>query len=106
MEENKDFNTSTEHEHSHTHTNAYPHQAHHHHHDHQGETDMEKLKALLNYMASHNADHTHELEHLAEHLKETGNVEAYELAMEAVKFFSEGNEKLKNALECLKKNRC
>ncbi len=71
---------------------------HHHHHDHEGGTDKEKLLALMKYMSSHNADHNEELEHLAQHVRESGNDEAYELTMEAVRLFSEGNEILKKAL--------
>lgn len=74
---------------------------HHHHHDHEGGTPADKLHALMNYMVTHNADHTHELEHLAGHIKETGNDKAYDLAMEAVKLYEQGTEVLKKALEAL-----
>ena len=70
----------------------------HHHHDHDGQAPADKLYALMNYMVAHNEDHTHELEHLAEHVKEAGNSEAYDLAMEAVRFYDQGNEALKKAL--------
>jgi hypothetical protein len=53
----------------------------------------------MRYMAGHNADHTRELEGLAKELLEAGNREAYDLAMEAVRFFDQGNAALANALE-------
>ena len=62
---------------------------------------MDQLTALMRYMAGHNADHTRELEELAGGLKAAGKQEAYDLAMEAVRFFDQGNEALKKALEKL-----
>ena len=53
----------------------------------------------MKYMTGHNADHTRELEAMAGKLKEAGNEEAYELTMEAVRFFDQGNEVLARALE-------
>ena len=55
----------------------------------------------MNYMVTHNADHTAELEHLAEHIKEAGNDKAYDLAMEAARLYTQGTEVLKKALEAL-----
>jgi hypothetical protein len=57
----------------------------------------------MNYMVTHNADHTAELEHLAEHIRETGNDKAYDLAMEAAGLYTQGTEVLKKALEALDK---
>ena len=85
------------------HDHEHHHELEHHHHDHEGGTPAEKLYALMNYMVTHNADHTHELEHLAEHVKESGNTEAYDLTMEAVRFYDQGNEVLKKALEKMDK---
>ena len=97
------------HEHAHEHTHAdgtvhsHPHD-HEHSHDHDhphGEAPqpMAQLFALMKYMAGHNADHTRELEGLAGKAKEAGADEAYDLIMEAVRFFDQGNEALAKALE-------
>ena len=77
------------------------HEKHHHHHDNEGETPDAKLVALLKYMAVHNTDHTNELEHLALQVKETGNTTAYELTMEAIRFYADGNAALQKALDYL-----
>ena len=90
-----------EHEHGHDHHHDHDHE-HHHHHDHD-DAPADKLHALMNYMVTHNADHTAELEHLAGHIKESGNDNAYDLAMEAVKLYTQGTEVLKKALEALDK---
>lgn len=80
------------------------HEHHHHHHDHGDEgTSYERLLALLKYMSGHNSDHTEELAHLALQVKEMGNTEAYNLTMEAVRFFEQGNGALKKALEHMEK---
>ena len=112
--ENKTAETHThEHEHSYTHTHehthehgeghahehTHDHEGHHHHHDHGETKQLEQLYALMKYMTGHNADHTRELEAMAGKLKEAGNEEAYELTMEAVRFFDQGNEVLARALE-------
>ena len=55
----------------------------------------------MRYMTAHNADHTRELEDLAGQVRAAGNEESYELAMEAVRFFDQGNEALAKALEKL-----
>jgi hypothetical protein len=57
----------------------------------------------MNYMVTHNADHTAELEHLAEHIREAGNDKAYDLAMEAARLYTQGTEVLKKALEAMDK---
>ena len=100
--ENKTAETHThEHEYSYTHTHehTHEHEVHHHHHDHSEAKPLEQLYALMKYMTGHNADHTRELEAMAGKLKEAGNEEAYELTMEAVRFFDQGNEVLARALE-------
>ena len=81
--------------------NRHEHHHHHHHHDHEGNAPDKRLYALMNYMLSHNADHAKELEQLALKVKESGNDEAYEHTVEAVRFFSQGNDALKKALEHL-----
>lgn len=100
--ENKTAETHThEHEYSYTHTHehTHEHEVHHHHHDHSEAKPLEQLYALMKYMTGHNADHTRELETMAGKLKDAGNGEAYELTMEAVRFFDQGNEVLSKALE-------
>ena len=111
------------HEHEHTYTHSHPHvhdgeeghthvhpeeDAAHHHHDHPHEhphshehtgKPAEELVALMKYMAGHNASHTRELEGLAGEVKASGQEESYEKIMEAVRFFDQGNEVLKEALD-------
>ena len=86
--------------HEHSHDHPHPHE-HTHEHTHGGAAaqPMEQLYALMKYMAGHNADHTRELEGLAGKAKEAGAAEAYDLIMEAVRFFDQGNESLGKALE-------
>ncbi len=94
------------HEHEHTYAHAHEHshshgEAHDHGHDHGEARPLDRLYALMRYMTGHNADHTRELETLAGQLKDAGNEEAYALAMEAVRFFDQGNAVLSRALEKL-----
>ena len=88
------------HEHDAPHTHEHDH-AHHHEHEHPASPaqPMAQLYALMKYMAGHNADHTRELEGLAAQAKDAGAAEAYDLIMEAVRFFDQGNESLSKALE-------
>ena len=65
---------------------------------------MEQLYALMKYMAGHNADHTRELEELAGEVSAAGNLDAYDLIMEAVALFDQGNAVLKLALERFSEN--
>ena len=58
----------------------------------------------MKYMAGHNADHTRELEELAGKARDAGAGEVYDLIMEAVRFFDQGNESLSKALEKVPKN--
>ncbi len=93
-----------EHDAPHTHDHEHPH-THEHTHDHEhshgsaAAQPMDQLYALMKYMAGHNADHTRELEGLAGKAREAGAGEAYDLIMEAVRFFDQGNESLSKALE-------
>ena len=89
------------HDHEHDHHHEHEHGHGHHHHEHEGEAPDKRLFALLNYMYSHNSDHTNELEQMAASVRSTGNEEAYEHTMEAVRFFKDGNEALKKAIDCL-----
>ena len=107
MEENEIQNHENTHVHEH-HDHEHPHDhGHHQHHHHEGEQAKDdpkkRLLALLNYMYSHNTDHTRELEDLAVKVKETGNDTAFKETMEAVSFFKSGNASLKKALESLGK---
>ena len=97
-----------EHTHEHLHEHDAPHSHDHdhpHHHEHNHEhgagpaQPLEQLFALMKYMAGHNADHTRELEGLAGQARAAGAAEAYDLIMEAVRFFDQGNESLSKALE-------
>ncbi len=95
------------HEDSEGHAHEHPHADHGHDHDHHGHSHAhehggrpaDQLFALMKYMAGHNADHTRELEGLAGKAREAGAGEAYDLIMEAVRFFDQGNESLSKALE-------
>ena len=89
-----------EHDAPHSHEHDHPHH-HEHHHEHGAgpAQPLEQLFALMKYMAGHNADHTRELEGLAGQAKAAGAAEAYDLIMEAVRFFDQGNESLSKALE-------
>ena len=100
------------HEHDHVHPHAHDHlhghdHAHTHAHDHDHNctsdcsscggcqhTPMEELKALMQYMANHNAAHARELAALAAQLEKAGNHTAYEQVMAAVSDFGKGNMRL------------
>ena len=90
-----------EHEHRHEHDHDHEHTHEHHHHGHDEARPLDRLHALMRYMTRHNADHARELEALARQLKDAGNEEAYNLTMEAVRFFDQGNAVLSRALEKL-----
>ena len=64
-------------------------------------TPMEELKALMKYMANHNAAHARELAQLAEQLDKAGNHAAYEQVMAAVSDFEKGNLRLSAVLASL-----
>jgi len=109
-----------EHSHSHSHDHEHPH-THDHLHDHDAEhnhshecshdchscgsacnhTPMEELKALMKYMAGHNAAHARELADLAVQLEKAGNHAAYEQVMAAVSDFEKGNMRLSVVLASL-----
>ena len=109
------------HSHAHEHDHAHPHEhdhlhghdhAHDHSHDHNCTSDcsscggcqhtpMEELKALMQYMANHNAAHARELAALAAQLEKAGNHTAYEQVMAAVSDFEKGNMRLSVVLASL-----
>ncbi len=110
-----------EHAHSHEHDHVHPHEhdhlheaGHEHHHSHDcsgncsgcasacSHTPMEELKALMQYMANHNAAHARELAALAAELDKAGNHPAYEQVMAAVSDFEKGNLRLTAVLASLK----
>ena len=64
-------------------------------------TPMEELKALMKYMANHNAAHARELAELAVQLDKAGNHTAYEQVMAAVSDFEKGNLRLSVVLTSL-----
>ena len=109
------------HSHAHEHDHVHPHDhdhlhghdhAHDHSHDHNCTSDcsscggcqhtpMEELKALMQYMANHNAAHARELAALAAQLEKAGNHTAYEQVMAAVSDFEKGNMRLSVVLSSL-----
>lgn len=64
-------------------------------------TNMEKLTALMKYMAGHNASHTRELATLAEEFRAAGNDMAYQQVMAAVSDYEKGNLRLTVVLNSL-----
>ena len=108
------------HSHAHEHDHAHPHEPDHLHaegaeHTHSHDCDhncagcastcehtpMEELKALMKYMAGHNADHAKELADLAIQLEKAGNHMAYEQVMAAVSDFEKGNLRLTAVLSSM-----
>ena len=74
----------------------------HHHHEHGSIDSKEKLIALLDHMQQHNVSHAKELERILDSIKELGGEKVYEDVNLAIKAYTEGNEKLANALSRLK----
>ena len=64
-------------------------------------SNMEKLTALMKYMAGHNASHTRELAALAEEFRTAGNDMAYQQVMAAVSDYEKGNLRLTVVLNSL-----
>ena len=85
----------SDHEHQHEHT-------HDHQHEHSSIDSKEKLIALLDHMQQHNVSHATELNKILDTVKELGGEKVYEEVSLAIKDYTEGNEKLKKALEILK----
>lgn len=80
-------------EHTHTHSHEHTHAA--------AEGASEPVKravTMLNYMYSHNSDHTEELAEMAGKIRELGQAEAADIMEAAVAAFREGNAKLHDAL--------
>lgn len=104
------------HEHTHTHSHEHSHDHDHNHehshdHDHElshtetaGEANSNKLITLMDYMLSHNIQHTEELEKMCEKLEKEGFKEGSALIKECVSDYQNGNEKLREALHKIKTN--
>ncbi|MDR2738367.1 MAG: hypothetical protein LBB68_00820 [Treponema sp.] len=91
------------HEHCHEHGHDHPHEhggGHDHVHNHSG--DLNKLTALLKYMADHNREHAGELCDLAHNLYHAGQHKSADVINDAVKEFEKGAEKLVEALDLIK----
>lgn len=81
----------------HTHTHSHEH-THEHGHDHEdGPMTMEKVKALLGYMVSHNDHHAEEMADLLDHLPEASR----EKLLKAIGTFEAANVELKEVLDTL-----
>ncbi len=81
--------------------NAHSHGGHTHSHDHagdhthgEGNTPMEELLALMQFMVNHNDAHAQELAELAAQLKDAGRLRAYNQIMDAVANFDIVNAQL------------
>ena len=70
-----------------------------HSHIHEGDGGVKRSAALLTYMSEHNRKHAEELRELAHTFEHQGQYEAASLIIEAVNYFSDGNDKLEAALE-------
>ena len=61
--------------------------------------ELAELKALLQYMVSHNDAHAQELAELADQMRQLGERDIYASIMDAVADFDVGNARLSNVLE-------
>lgn len=66
-----------------------------------GDTPMEELLALMQFMVDHNDAHAQELASLADQLQEAGKGRAYKQIMDAVSDFDMGNATLNAVLQSL-----
>lgn len=66
-----------------------------------GDTSMEELLALMQFMVDHNDAHAQELASLADQLQEAGKGRAYKQIMDAVSDFDMGNATLNAVLQSL-----
>ena len=85
--------------HSHAHVHEHGHE-HDHNHAHTGAAagEREEVKALLNYMLSHNRHHAEELLGLSERLRGLCMETAAKSMDEAISYYKKGNELLEKAL--------
>lgn len=90
------------HNHDHECCHAHTHGEHTHEHSHAPAADasepVKRAVTMLNYMYSHNSDHTEELAEMAGKLRELGQNAAADEIDGAVAAFREGNAKLHEAL--------
>ena len=87
--------THGEHTHSHEHTHTHEHT----HAPAEGASEpVKRAVTMLNYMYSHNSDHTEELADMAAKLRSMGQEAAADEIEGAVAAFREGNAKLHEAL--------
>lgn len=90
------------HDHDHECCHAHTHGEHTHEHSHAPAADasepVKRAVTMLNYMYSHNSDHTEELAEMAGKLRELGQNAAADEIDGAVAAFREGNAKLHEAL--------
>ncbi|MGN0294329.1 MAG: cobalt transporter [Lachnospiraceae bacterium] len=92
------------HHHDHECAHEHTHGGHTHTHEHTHEPaagagePVKRAVTMLNYMYSHNSDHTEELAEMAEKLRGLGETAAADEIDGAVAAFREGNAKLHEAL--------
>ena len=90
------------HDHECCHEHAHGEHTHTHEHTHAPAADasepVKRAVTMLNYMYSHNSDHTEELAEMAEKLRGLGETAAADEIGGAVAAFREGNAKLHEAL--------
>ena len=74
---------------------------HSHHHGINAES-AEELRALTEYMLSHNVSHAEELKDIASLMSQHGFDKANRKALEAIEEYNKGNALLQQALELMK----
>lgn len=67
------------------------------------ETDEQRIVVLLNYLVSHNRDHSQELRELAEEVKGLTGGNVVQHVLEAAQLMDKSTESLKKALSELSK---
>lgn len=67
------------------------------------ETDEQRIMVLLNYLVSHNRDHSQELRELAEEVKGLTGGNVVQHVLEAAQLMDKSTESLKKALSELSK---
>jgi ABC-type Zn2+ transport system substrate-binding protein/surface adhesin len=89
------------HSHSHSHTHSHEH-SHDHKHEAEGaKPDLARIKIMLDYMHTHNAEHINELLDLAGALDMADRSEVVDVLEEGVDSFRAGNAKLAQALRLI-----
>jgi len=103
-----DYNDHHTHAHSHAdgsvHTHGHAHEhghEHDHNHNHTGQgavSEKEEVKALLNYMLSHNEHHAEELMGISDRFRDLDMEANAELLDMAISHYKKGNELVEKAL--------